>query len=105
MIVIPVAAIRTSVARSTVESRLRSARAVDPQHAIALEPLDAAESAGLDEAIGLGRVVRLPNGRCFLNPAAIRKPYEGVGYGFLLGLLALGSVAASIAALVMVATH
>ena len=105
MVFIPVAAIRNSVARSTVESRLRSARAVDPQRAIALEPLDAAQSAGLDEAIGLGRVVRLPDGRSFLNPAAISRPGEGVGYGLLLTLLALGSAAASVVALVMFATQ
>ena len=47
--------------------------------------------------------MRRADGRVFLNERAVSERNEGIGYGLLLGLLALASVAASIAALVVFA--
>ena len=87
-----------------IVERLTDAKAIDPSSAIMHRPSDAAEQAQLDEALGLGLVLRRADGRIFLNQRAVRERNEGIGYGLLLGLLALGSVAASVAALVMFAT-
>ncbi len=54
---------------------------------------------GLDEAIGLGRVVRAPNGRLYLNPAVTGSGGEAV-FGILLFLLVTASVLVSVIALV-----
>ena len=85
-----------------IVERLTEAKAIDPSSAIMHRPSDAAEQAQLDEALGL--VLRRADGRIFLNQRAVRERNEGIGYGLLLGLLALGSVAASVAALVIFAT-
>ncbi len=65
--------------------------------------MNATDQPGLDEAIGLGRVVRAGNGKIFLNGKAVNAPREGLGFGLLLMLLAVVSVTASIAALLLFA--
>lgn len=91
-------------ANQGIVERLTAAKAVNPSSAIMHEPSDAAEQAQLDEALGLGLVLRRADGRIFLNQRAVSERNEGIGYGLLLALLALGSVAASVAALLKFAT-
>ena len=106
MIIIPITAVRRSGSRQTIEATLRSKRAISPEQAVSLGPLELGDFAGLDEAIGLGRVVRMPSGKLFLNPKAVAVGAgEGAGSALALILLAAGSVAASIAALVAFATR
>ena len=97
---IHVAIMAASQAEEGVAERLRKAKAISSESAIACTPANATQQAQLDEAIGLGLVVRRADGRVFLNERAVSERNEGIGYGVLLGLLALGSAAASIAALV-----
>lgn len=92
-------------AQKDIATRLTAAKAIDPASAIMHQPSDEAEQAQLDEALGLGIVVRRGDGRIYLNQRAVSERNEGMAYGLLLTLLALGSVAASIAALVMFATR
>ena len=87
-----------------IVERLTDAKAVDPSSAIMHRPSDATEQAQLDEAIGLGLVLRRADGRIFLNQRAVRERNEGISYGLLLALMALASVAASVAALIKFAT-
>ena len=92
-------------AKKDIATRLTEAKATDASRAIMHQPSDEAEQAQLDEALGLGIVVRRADGRIFLNQRAVSECNEGMAYGLLLTLLALGSVAASIAALVVFATR
>ena len=87
-------------AEPDIAARLRKAKAVNSENAIEHIPANATQQAQLDEAIGLGLVVRRADGRVFLNERAVSERNQGIGFGLLLGLLALGSVAASIVALI-----
>ena len=97
---IHIAIMAANQAEEGIAARLRKAEAINASSAIEFTPADAAEQKLLDEAIGLGLVVRRSDGRIFLNERAVSERNEGIGYGLLLGLLALGSAAASIAALI-----
>ena len=97
---IHVALMAAHEAEQDVSAKLRAAKATSSASAIEYVPANDAQQAKLDEAIGLGLVVRRADGRLFLNQRAVAERNEGLGYGLLLGLIALGSVAASIAALV-----
>ena len=100
---IHVAIMAASQAEEGVVERLRKAKAISSESAIACTPAKSTQQAQLDEAIGLGLVVRRADGRVFLNERAVSEHNEGIGYGVLLGLLALGSAAASVAALIVFA--
>ena len=100
---IHVAIMAAHQAEEGIAARLRKAKAINWASAIEHVPADSTQQAQLDEAIGLGLVVRRADGRVFLNERAVSERNEGIGYGLLLGLLALASVAASIAALVVFA--
>ena len=99
MVVIPVTFIAAASNRSKVEARLRAAGAITPGQAVDLLPEGDEEVRGLDEAIGLGRVVRGPNGRLYLNPAATGSGGEAV-FGVLLFLLVTASMLVSVIALI-----
>ena len=92
-------------AEKDLATRLTEATAINSASASMHSPSNAAEQAQLDEALGLGIVIRRADGRIYLNQRAVSERNEGMAYGLLLTLLALGSVAASIAALVMFATR
>ena len=100
---IHVAIMAASQAEEGLVERLRTAKAINSASAIEYIPANATQQAQLDEAIGLGLVVRRADGRVFLNERAVSERNEGIGYGVLLGLLALGSAAASVAALIVFA--
>ena len=97
---IHVALMAAQQAQDGIVARLATAKAINSASAIKPIPANATEQAQLDEAIGLGLVMRRADGRVFLNERAVSERNQGFGYGVLLGLLALGSAAASIAALV-----
>lgn len=100
MVFIPVTIITAAAGRAKVEDRLRAAGAITPERAIDLTPEGDDELSGLDEAIGLGRIVRSANGRLFLNPAAVANTSgEGV-FALLLFLLVAASVVVSVVVLV-----
>ena len=92
-------------AEKEITARLTAAKAIDAASAIMHQPSDETEQALLDEALDLGIVIRRGDGRIYLNQRAVSERNEGMAYGLLLTLLALGSVAASIAALVIFATR
>jgi hypothetical protein len=92
-------------ARARVEQRLRAARAFGPDVAVPFEAAEASDFAGLDEAIGLGRIVRTIGGRLFLNPAAIPEPRGTVIMTGLLLLAWTGGTFAAVAFLVRAALH
>ena len=97
---IHVAFMAAQQAQDGIVARLATAKAINSASAIEHIAANATEQAQLDEAIGLGLVMRRADGRVFLNERAVSERNQGIGYGVLLGLLALGSAAASIAALV-----
>lgn len=84
----------------SIIKRLRKAKAFSAATAIRLDPASDAERKALDEAVGLGLVLRSADGRTHLNERAIADRNEGVGFALLLALLALASVGASVAVLV-----
>ena len=90
-------------AEENIAARLATEKAISWASAIKYTPANSTQQAQLDEAIGLGLVVRRADGRVFLNERAVSERNEGIGYGVLLGLLALGSAAASVAALIVFA--
>ncbi len=100
MIVIQAATLQAASARSDIEARLRAAGATDSRRAIELVPAGPAETAALDEAIGLGRIVRTARGQLFLNPAASEQPGGETAMGLLLMLLVLASVLATVVTLI-----
>ena len=100
MVIIPVSVIAAAAGPAKIEARLRALGAITPERAVDLVPQGDDEVSGLDESIGLGRIVRGPNGRLFLNPAAVAKPNgEGV-FALLLFLLVTASIVASVVALI-----
>ena len=100
MVVSPITVLTAASGRATFESRLRAAGAVTPERAVAMLPEGSAETSGLDEAIGLGRVVRTGSGKLFLNPATTGGANGEMAMAVLLFLLVTASVLASIIALV-----
>ena len=100
MVFIPVSVIAAAAGPAKIEARQRALGAVTPERAVDLVPEGDEEVSGLDEAIGLGRIVRGPNGRLFLNPAAVAKPDGEVVFGLLLFLLVTASVMVSVIVLI-----
>ena len=105
MVILPIVVSRYGSSRIAVEARLRSARAVSPASAVAFRPTGPTDFAGLEEAIGRGRIVRATNGKLFLNSAAIPEPRFGGAMAIPLFLLSAGSVIASVVMLVRFAAR
>jgi hypothetical protein len=92
-------------ARARVEQKLRTMRAFGPDAAVVFEAAEASDYCGLDEAIGLGRIIRTVGGKLFLNPAAIPEPRGTVIVTGLLLLAWAGGTFAAVALLVRAALH
>ncbi len=101
MVVIPVTVLTSaaSTGRAKIEARLRAAGAVTPERAVVMK-LEGDEVAGLDEAIGLGRIVRSASGRMYLNPSAVGVGGAETVFALLLFLLVAASVLISVIALI-----
>ena len=82
-----------------IEARLKKARANSAASAVALELKDK-EQELLGQALAAGTVQRTDDGRLYLNENAIADRKEGQGFAALLILLAVASVAASVAVLI-----
>lgn len=101
MVVIPISVISTGTSgRDKIEQRLRDSGAVTADRAVLLGPLSEEETAGLEEAFGLGTVMRSRNGRVFLNPAVTAKASGENVFTFVLVLFATASILASVIALI-----
>ena len=102
MVVIPISVMIAATGRDKIETRLRESGAVTAERAVLLGPLSDDETAGLEEALALGTVMRSRSGRVFLNPAVVTKGSgEGV-FTLLLFLIATASIVASVIALIAV---
>lgn len=101
MVFIPVTVITAgaSSGRAKIEARLRAVGAVTPERAVVMAP-EGDEVAGLDEAIGLGRIVRSPTGRIYLNASAVTAGGPETVFALLLLLLVAASVLVSVIALI-----
>ena len=96
-----IAASRQEDVAQKVEGRLKKAGAVSPSTAIALD-LKEKEQELLDQALAGGTVKQGADGRYYLNERAVSDRSEGQGFMALLILLGIGSLLASLVALVAV---
>jgi len=93
-----IAASREEEVKERVEERLKTANAVSPGSAIALD-LDGKDRELLDQAVASGVVKPTADGRYYLNEMAVADRTEGQGFMALLILLVVASVIASVAVL------
>ena len=80
--------------------RLTEAKALAYDKAVTFKPRTKAETEQRDELIGKGLVKRRGDGRLYVDQRELGELNARAGYGFLIALLVLASVAASVIALV-----
>ena len=84
-------------------TRLTAAGAVTSASAIAIDPASPAEAKLIEAAIAENVIERLANGRLFVNQRVLEERNARVGYQLVIAALIGVSIAASVAALLMVA--
>ncbi len=80
-----------------IVGKLQKARALTATSAITLKDVDPAK---LDEAVGLGLVIRSTDGRLHVNEIAVADRMQSHGWIFMVVLLVGASLVASIVALI-----
>ena len=92
------AAAHDQESEESIRTKLREAKALNSFSAIPLD-LNEKQQELLRQALGAGTIVKIADGRFYLNERKIAERKEGHGFMLVLMILVIGSVIASVAVL------